>query len=173
MAAPYFYGLKGASTMNIRERIFELLEQEEQRSFLARQKKELSRERFERERNWFHDHVWIPLIDDLCEYFGAFGRVAEVYPRMFRHMEFFPHLRMSMPDLATLRYSVEILKVKDKFLLKRFLSVHHSDDTEGVSRSPYKWEFLNELSDVTKDNLEKDFLLQYEKVVSKRKRVPE
>jgi hypothetical protein len=156
-----------------RERIFELLEPDEQRSFLARQGKELSRERFERERNWFHNEVWIPCIDDLCKYFRAFRREAEVYPRIFRHMEFFPHLRMFMPDLSILRYSVQILKVKDKFLLKRFLSIHHPNHTEDQSRLPYKLEFLNELSDVTTDDLREDFLLQYEKVALKRKRAPQ
>jgi hypothetical protein len=112
-----------ALRMQLKERIFRLLEPDERHKYVVTQDKQRIDERFENQKDCFHDSVWIPFLDALCDQFCAFGRKAQLSSELLRNAGLFPKFYMVMPDEGFLRYWIEIKQVQDRFRLKRFLSV--------------------------------------------------
>jgi hypothetical protein len=159
--------------MQLKERIFRLLEPDERRKYVLTQAKQRIDERFENHKDCFHDIVWIPFLDGLCDQFRAFGRATQLSPELLRNAGLFPKFYMVMPDEGTLRYWIEIKQIQDRFRLKRFLSVEKPNVVRDKQQVPsHKSELLLNLSGITTETLLQDFIDQYELQVFKRPMVP-
>jgi hypothetical protein len=162
--------MKEMVSMKVHDGILKLLEPREQRQFLEKQTKQIVDERFESERDWFHESVWIPFLNDLCEQFCALGRRAKLEPSGSCNTRWFPKFYMVMPDESLLRYWITIKQVYERYQLKRFLSIDKPNGKEHPV-SPYKSELLRDLSGVTIEALRQDFIGEYRIKVLKRRNV--